>query len=207
MKSLIIPVAIIVGLIVFFFFVDRKEFNRHDSIQNVQIEKRSPDTSQHIDHQHIRGMGGVTTETTSTASNPVEAEVKPAETKSMEIPSAAKSSEAVTELKPSESKPAKTASTAHVEIHSVESIVKAPPKESTPLAEPKSENKPAPAAVPVVTAAEAEKRNAEAKVFAEKYKRLMFFANKDMSLVYYDKMNLYTHVSIAQSFDNKHLTN
>ena len=43
MKHLIVPIAIIVGLIVFFLFVDRREFGRNDVVQTVQNERRTTD--------------------------------------------------------------------------------------------------------------------------------------------------------------------
>jgi hypothetical protein len=58
-----------------------------------------------------------------------------------------------------------------------------------------------PAAVPVVSADEAEKLNEEAMVFAENNAKRMEFSKKGMELVYDDKMNTYTSVSIAASFD------
>ena len=38
MKRIIVPIAIIVVLIVFFAIVGRREFNRHDGVQTVQSE-------------------------------------------------------------------------------------------------------------------------------------------------------------------------
>ena len=38
MKSLIVPITIIIGLFAFLVIVDRKEFSRHDDVQTVQSE-------------------------------------------------------------------------------------------------------------------------------------------------------------------------
>ena len=38
MNKTILPVAIIIGLIVLFYIVDRKEFRRHDDVRTVQTE-------------------------------------------------------------------------------------------------------------------------------------------------------------------------
>ena len=116
MKQLIIPLAIIVALIVFFFVADRKEFIRY-----IRYETESVNVVK------------TANETKTVKSKPAEkAENNP-----------------VAENKPDEMKPA-------VETKTDQSV------EAQPVTEAKSEEKPVPTAVPVVTAEEAEKRNAEA---------------------------------------------
>lgn len=137
MKSIIVPIAIILGLIVFFVIVDRKDFNCYDNDQRPQT-------------------GNSTAEAEPTEKQELEVEAESAETKTAE---------------------------------------------TLAVAETKSTNSWLPAAVPVATPSETEKLNAEAIVFANKHKKRMFFASRGMDLVYDDKMNKYTSVSIAESFD------
>ena len=44
MKQLIVPIAVILALIAFFFIIDRKEFSRHDDVQTVQSENSTTNT-------------------------------------------------------------------------------------------------------------------------------------------------------------------
>lgn len=130
-----------------------------------------------VQKEAVTGKKPTTETTLKPVEKPAEAnpsEVKPTETKPVET-------KPMVETKPVETKPAETK-----------------PVKTTPVAEEKL----APAVIPVVTAEEAKKLNAEAMVFAEKHARRMFFAGKGMELVYDDKMNTYTSVSIAASFDD-----
>ena len=166
MKQLIVPIAIIVALIASFVIIDRKEFSRHDDVQTVQnVSPTSnrkptvsvPETKPYIEVKPVTETKPVeekpvtetkpVAETTPVAEAKPKTDVKPAETKP------------VAETKPAEEKPVETK-----------------PAETKPVVEAKPGEKLLPAAVPVVTAEEAEKLNEDAKAYAlaEKEKREPF---------------------------------
>ena len=167
MKQLIVPIAIIVALVAFFFIIDRKEFNRHDDVQTVQSESPTsnkkplvsvPETKPVIEVKPAVEAKPVETKpvagTKPLAENKPVAEAKPKkDTKPAET-------EAVVETKPGEEKPVETK-----------------PAETKPVAETTPEENLLPAAIPIVTAEEAEKLNEEAKEYAlaEKERREPFY--------------------------------
>ena len=166
MKSLIVPIAVIVSLIILFVIVDYKEFTRHNAIQSIQAKDCAPDKSYPSDCQHISVIGGGTTK------------VKPTESKEPETHSLAQvDAVPVVEAKPTVSH--STAETRLVEMRPVVETKIDMPAETKPVAETKSvaEEKLAPAAIPVMTAEEAEKLNEDAKAYAlaEKEKREPFY--------------------------------
>ena len=196
MKQLIAPVAIIVALIAFFVIIDRKAFSRHDDVQTVQSEsptsKRKPTVS--------------VPETKSVT------EIKPAvETKTVVETKPVTEAKPVTETKPkTDAKPTEVkpvAETRPVETKPAE----AKPVETKP-AETKPQSKPEenllPAAVPVVTAEDAEKLNAEAivafeileKIRAKQRKRL----DDGYGLTYSDVFNGGRDISLSKANENNY---
>ena len=132
MKQLIVPVAIIVALIAFFVIIDRKEFNRHDDVQTVQSESSMTNRKPTVSVPETKPI----TEVKPTVETKPVAETKPVT-----------DSTPVTEANPKkDAKPAETKPVAET-------------KPAETVAEAKLEDNPAPAAVPVVTAEEAEKLN------------------------------------------------
>ncbi len=149
MKQLIAPIAIIVALIAFFVIIDRKDFYSGDNltVQKETVTEKKP--------------------ATVTTLKPVEQTTgEPIETKPV-VDTKPTEKDTVAE-EPSETKPA--AETKPVEMKSV--------TETKPIkTKLVTEETLAPAAIPVVTAEEAEKLNEAAKEFAlaEKERREPFF--------------------------------
>ncbi len=194
MKQLIVPIAIIVALIAFFVIIDRKEFSRHDDVQSVQSESPTsnrkptvsvPETKPVIDVKPAAGTKPV-------EMKPV-VETKPAEVKPVAETKPAVETKPVVETKPAEAKP-----------------VEAKPAETKPVAQSKPEENLLPAAVPVVTAEEAEKLNAEAivafeileKIRAKQRKRL----DDGYGLTYSDVFNGGRDISLSKA-NEEHLLN
>ena len=84
MKSLPVPIAIIVALIAFFVIVDRKGFNRDNVVQSVQTGSKASNDLRHIDFSTYNANRGTTTEINPSETDPV-AETNP---KEMAMPAA-----------------------------------------------------------------------------------------------------------------------
>ena len=151
MKSFLVPVAvaiaIVMGLIVCFVVIDRRDVNSFDGILAVQ-------------------------------STP------PRESASFSVPE----TKSVTEVRPVESKP----------VAEVKPTTEVKPVTEDGPSEMKSEMTFVPVAVPVVSADEALKLNDEANARIQK---LMEFAWKGMGLIYEDKLNSLSSISIEEEFD------
>lgn len=160
MKQLIVPIAIIIALITFFIVVDCKEFSRHDDVQTVQSE--SPTTNKKPTVS-VPEMKPITEVKPTVEAKPV-VEIKPvAEAKPNTDPKPA-GTKPVDETKPAEVKP--IAETKPAETKPVAETQTDKPAETKPQVQTNLEEKLLPAAVPVVTAEEAEKLNAEAMEYA-----------------------------------------
>ncbi len=166
MKPLILPVAIIIALIAFFVIIDRKEFSRHDNVQTVQSESPMTNRKPTVSVPETKPVTKVkpAVETNPAETKPVVetkpvAETKPAtDTKPGTDPKLEIESKQKTDAKPAETKP--VAETKPAEVN----VAETKPAEPKPVAQSKPEENLLPAAVPVVTAEEAEKINAEALV-------------------------------------------
>ena len=158
MKQLIVPIAIIVALIAFFVIIDRKEFSRHVDVQTVQSESSTTN----------RKSTGSVPETKPVTDVKTTAEAKPIETKPVvEIKPVAETmpvteSKPVTEAKPkTDAKSSETKPVAETKPAEVKPVAETKPRpEAKPVAQTKPRENLLPAAVPVVTAEEAEKLNA-----------------------------------------------
>ena len=99
MKSLIVPIAVIVTLVVLFVIVDKREFNRHNDVQTVQSENtmvyRKPAVS--VSRTKLAETNSVT-------------KTKPVETKFIS------EAEPVAETKPAEIKPAAETKPAEIKL-------------------------------------------------------------------------------------------
>lgn len=153
MKSVIIAICLLVPLVIIFVVIDRKDFYSGDdlAVQQETVTRKPP---------------------TVTTLKPVE---QPAETKPVEVkPTETKPVETkpVIETKPTETRPAESVPVAKMKPADVK------PTETKPVVETKTaetmlfEEKLAPAAIPVITAEEAEKLNVEAFVLFEKLKKI-----------------------------------
>ncbi len=152
MKQLIVPVAIIIALIAFFVIIDRKEFSRHDDVQTVQ-----------------NGNSTIKPTVSVPETKPV-TDVKPAvEAKPVDETRPVTNPKHVTEAKPVTETEPKTDTKSTEAKPGAETK---PVDETKPGAKTNPEEK-APAAVPVVTAEEAEKLNELAIVLS----------NENMTLV------------------------
>ena len=191
MKQLIVPIAIIIALIAFFVVVDRTEFSRHDDVQTVQSEsstsnkkplvsvpetkpvtevKPAVETKPVAEAQPVTDPKPVTEAKPKTDSKPVET-TPVVETKSTEA-------KTVAETKPVENKPVAEIKTEKpADTKPVAEIKTEKPADTKPVAQTKPGEELLPAAVPVVTAEEAEILNEEAKEYAlaEKERREPFF--------------------------------
>ena len=175
MKQLIVPIAIIVALIAVFVVIDRKDFYSGDdvAVQNETVTRKS---------------------TTVATLKPVETpvETKPVEVKLVVETKPVAETKPVTEAKPAEAKPvaetksaegkpAETKPVAETKPAEVKPVETKPtetkPAETKPVAQTKPEEKLLPAAVPSLTAEEAERLNEEAKEYAsaEKERKEPFF--------------------------------
>lgn len=151
MKSVITTICLLIPLVIIFVIIDRKDFY---SSADVAVQQ-----------EIVTGKKTTTVTTLKPVEKPPEtkpvAETKPADVKPIETKPATET-KPVAENKPTTAKPAETK-----------------PVTETKLAETKpfAKEKLAPAAIPVATAEEAEKLNAEAMEFAiaEKERREPFF--------------------------------
>jgi len=143
MKAIIMPVLIILALIVFFVMIDRREFKRYNDIQTEQRERAESNWRP--------------TPVTGTETKPAVDENPVAETKPIAETKPASESKPVVETKPvAETKPAVETKT------TAKPVETNPGTASKPVAAAKPADPNAPMAVPVVSAEEAAKLNAEA---------------------------------------------
>ena len=179
MKQLIVPVAIIVALIAFFVIIDRKEFSRHDDVQTVQSESPTSNRKPTVSVPETKPVIDVkpAAETKPVEMKPV-VETKPAEVKPVAEKKPAVETKPVVETKPAE----------------VESVETAPIAETKPVAQSKPEEILLPAAVPVVTAEEAEKLNKEAMEYAKPFDNRRQYIKKGFRRVINDKLKLFQTV-------------
>ena len=136
MKSVITTICLLIPLVIFFVIIDRKDFYSGSdvAVQQETVTKK-PTTMTTIKAVEMKPV-----ETKSVAETKPVAESKPVETKS------------IVETKPAETKPV---------VETKPDTETKPVVETKPDTETKpAEGKPAPAAIPVVTAEEAEKLNA-----------------------------------------------
>lgn len=182
MKQLIAPIAIIVALIAFFIVIDRKDFY---SSGDVAVQKEAV-TRKSTTAATLKPVEQ-SAETKPTAETKPVVETKPVETKT------------VAETKPTTVKPIETKPVAETKPVETKPVVEtkldeAKPAEMKPTetkavteAKSVSETKPivaeklAPSAVPVVTAEEAEKLNAEALVEFERQEKMREKARKRLN--------------------------
>lgn len=165
MKQLIIPIAIIVALIAIFVIIDRKEFRRHDNIQTVQSKSPMPNRKPSGAILQTKSGPQVSTavetkpiKTKPIAENMPDTEPQPVETVSAKT-KAAESDNA--ETKSAETKPVGTKQIAETRFPEVKPEDAATASNITSV-EVKLKDKLIPAAVPVITAKEAERLNVEA---------------------------------------------
>ena len=185
MKQLIAPIAIIVALIAIFVIIDRKEFSRHDDVQTAQSESHPSNRKPLVSVPKTKSV----TDAKSAVEAKPGAETKPlVETKP------------VVETKPAEVKPVAETKTADTKPMAETKTDK--PAETKPVTETRLEEMARPIAVPVVTAEEAEKLNAEAMSYAEKHARKMVFIQEGMYLVSDDRIKNTTPLSIPAQFDD-----
>ena len=176
MKQLIMPAAIIVALIAFFIVIDRKEFSRHnDDVQAVQSESPATNRKTTVSVPETKPVTDVKTA----------AETKPVETKPVAETNPATEAKPVTEAKPkTDTKPAETK-----------------PVADTKTVGTNPEEKLLPAAVPVVTAAEAEKLNAEAIEYTKPWINLSSYVEKGYNNIYSANFNKLVGFNLTTSVE------
>lgn len=158
MKQLFVPLAIIVSLIVFFVIIDRKDFNHDNDVQTLQNDPNASARNPFV--ASVPEMKPAT-ESKPPVETKTVAETKPvAEAKSVTDPKSVTETKPKTDTKPAEVKAVETKPADTKPVRAEKKADK--PAETKPVAQTKPEENPAPAAVPVVTAEEAEKKNIEA---------------------------------------------